>query len=142
MAVAEYLAGLAFGNGGVGMVHATSHQLSAVYDLPHGLCNAILLPPVMRFNKRAAMGKLAEIGRFLRPLEAEGKDDETMADLAIAEFERLSAEIGTLVQLRTLGVRKEDFGLLAEKALVDGSMGNNPAQPTVRDVMDVLASVY
>ena len=88
------------------------------------------------------MGKLAEIGRFLRPLEAEGKDDETMADLAIAEFERLSAEIGTLVQLRTLGVRKEDFGLLAEKALVDGSMGNNPAQPTVQNVMDVLASVY
>lgn len=142
MAVAEYLAGLAFGNGGVGMVHATSHQLSAIYDLPHGLCNAILLPPVMRFNKRAVVGKLAEIGRYLKPLEAEGKDDETMADLAIAEFERLSAEIGTLVKLRTLGVRKEDFKLLAEKALVDGSMGNNPVQPTVQDVMDVLASVY
>lgn len=142
MAVAEYIAGLAFGNGGVGMVHATSHQLSAVYDLPHGLCNAILLPPVMRFNKRAAAGKLAEIGRFLRPLDARNDDDSAMADAAIAEFENLSSKIGTLVRLRELGVKEEDFGLLARKALADGSMGNNPVQPTPEEVIEVLKSVY
>lgn len=142
MAVAEYLAGLAFGNGGVGMVHATSHQLSALYDLPHGLCNAILLPPVMRFNKRAAAGKLAKIGRFLKPMDARNNDDSAMADAAIAEFEKLSAKIGTLVRLSALGVKEEDFGLLAQKALADGSMGNNPVQPTAEEVIEVLKSVY
>ncbi len=142
MAVAEYLAGLAFGNGGVGMVHAVSHQLGALYDLPHGLCNAILLPPVMEFNKRGAEAKLAELGRFLRPLDCEGKSDSIMADVAIEEFRNLSSDIGTLVPLGSLGVRREDFDLIAQKALADMSLLNNPVQPTADEIVGVLQSVY
>ncbi len=142
MATAEYLAGLAFGNGGVGMVHAMSHQLSAIYDLPHGLCNAILLPPVMEFNKRAVAAKLGEIGSFLKPFDAVGKSDDEKANIAIDEFRRLSSEIGTCVPLHTLGVKESDFRLLAEKTLTDGSLGNNPVQPTIDEIIAILKSVY
>ena len=142
MAVGEYLAGLAFGNGGVGMVHAISHQLSAVYDLPHGLCNAILLPPVMEFNKRGAANKLAELARILLPADCAEKSDEALADVAIGEFKKLSADIGTLIPLRELGVKESDFAQLAKKALADRSMANNPVQPAADDIIAALAKVF
>jgi alcohol dehydrogenase len=142
MAVGGYLAGLAFGNGGVGMVHAISHQLSAVYDLPHGLCNAILLPPVMDFNKRGIAGKLAELARILRPMDNAGKSDDDLADIAIAEFRHLSADVGTLIPLHELGVKKVDFALLAKKALGDRTLANNPIQPSADDIIEVLTKAY
>ena len=142
MAVGQYLAGLAFGNGGVGLVHSMSHQLSAVYDLPHGLSNAILLPEVMKFNKKASIEKLAEMGKMLAPKQEENTTDEQFADIAIEKIIELSKAVGTRIQLRTLGVKREDFSLLAEKTLKDGSIRNTPVKPTMEEIIEIYESVF
>ena len=136
MATAQYLAGLSFGNGGVCMVHSMSHQLSAIYDLPHGLCNAILLPEVIKFNclNERAEQKYAELLEELFPLEAIDKDVKAKAALFVQKVEELSQRIGTRVPLSSLGVKEEDLGLLAEKTLKDGSLPNNPVQPSKEQI--------
>jgi alcohol dehydrogenase len=136
MAAGQYLAGLAFGNAGCGLVHSMSHQLSAIYDLPHGLCNAILLPEIMKFNckVRTAQIQYGEIAGDLFPLECAGKDDGQKAGLFIEKVETLSDKIGTKIRLISLGVKEEDIGLLAEKALKDSSLGNNPVRPTKEQI--------
>lgn len=142
MAVAQYLAGLAFGNGGVGLVHSMSHQLSAVYDLPHGLCNAILLPAVMAYNKEACADRYAEIARLIAPAESAGKPEAALADLAIEKVIGLSSVVGTRVSLHELGVKREDYALLAEQTQADGSYRNNPLQPTIGEIIEIYDSVY
>ena len=136
MATAQYLAGLSFGNGGVGLVHSMSHQLSAVYDLPHGLCNAILLPEVIKFNclNEKAEQKYAELMEDIFPLEAAGKQEKEKAALFVQKVEELSQRIGTRVPLASLGVKEEDISLLAEKTLKDGSLPNNPVQPSKEQI--------
>lgn len=136
MATAQYLAGLSFGNAGVGLVHAMSHQLSAVYDLPHGLCNAIILPEVIKFNCQddKAEQQYAELMEELFPLEAAGRDVKEKAALFVQKVEELSEKIGTRVRLSNLGVKEEDIGLLAEKTLKDGSLPNNPIQPSKEQI--------
>ncbi len=142
MAVAQYMAGLAFGNGGVGLVHSMSHQLSAVYDLPHGLSNAILLPEVMKFNKKECIGKLAQMGRILTPMQKDDMTDEDFADIAIERIEKLSGAVGTKIKLSELGVKSQDFKMLAEKTLKDGSIKNTPIKPTIEEVIEIYQSVF
>lgn len=136
MATAQYLAGLAFGNGGVGLVHSMSHQLSAVYNLPHGLCNAILLPQVMRFNSlnTLAMQRYSEISHVVFPVECAEKDDEACCDILIEKITVLSQAVGTKIALGDLGVRRQDVALLAAKALKDGSLPNNPVLPSAEQI--------
>jgi len=136
MATAQYLAGLAFGNAGCGLVHSMSHQLSAIYDLPHGLCNAIILPEVIKFNcdDETAKSKYAELAADLFPLACINKDEKERADLFVSKVEELSGKIGTKVPLTSLGVKEEDISLLAEKTLKDGSLPNNPVQPTKEQI--------
>ena len=135
MAVAQYVAGMAFGNSSCGCVHAMSHQLSAVYNLPHGLCNAILLPVVMDYNKQYCADRYALMAEHVWPLECQGKTEMEKADLAIAKVRELSAIAGTFKPLKELGVKEEDVQLLAEKAQQDGSMNGNPHRPTDEEVM-------
>ncbi len=143
MAAGQYLAGLAFGNAGCGLVHSMSHQLSAVYDLPHGLCNAILLPAVCRFNCSSAdaLEKYAQIGEMLFPVEVQGKTMQEKADYLIEQIEAMSGRIGTKRPLSELNVKEEDLSLLAEKSLLDGSLGNNPVQPSKEQVEELFASL-
>lgn len=143
MAVGQYLAGLAFGNAGCGLVHSMSHQLSAVYDLPHGLCNAIILPTVCRFNcgDETAMKKYAQIGEAVFPVNMKGKSEEEKAEFFIAEIEKLSARIGTDCPLASLHVEKTAIPLLAEKTLEDGSLGNNPIQPSKEQIEALFAAL-
>lgn len=139
MATGQYLAGLAFGNAGCGLVHSMSHQLSAVYGLPHGLCNGILLPEVMRFNcgSHKARQQYGEIAEVLFPLDCRGKGPEEKAEILIEKVEALSEKVGTRVPLREIGVREEDLELLAGKALEDGSLGNNQIQPSKEQVKKI-----
>lgn len=143
MAAGQYLAGLAFGNAGCGLVHSMSHQLSAVYDLPHGLCNAILLPAVCRFNCRdgEAVRKYVQIGEMIFPLEVQGKTEQEKAEHFVAQIELMSDRIGTKKRLSELGVKAEDIPLLAEKTLCDGSLGNNPVRPSKEQVEELFASL-
>lgn len=136
MATAQYLAGLSFGNASCGLVHSMSHQLSAIYDLPHGLCNAIILPEVVKFNcsDKKAEKQYAELAEDLFPLGCADKDIAQKAGLFIEKIIELSGKIGTRVPLSTLGVKEEDISLLADKTLKDGSLPNNPVQPTKEEV--------
>ncbi len=137
MAVAQYIAGLAFANSGCGLVHSMSHQLSAVYDLPHGLCNAIILPAVMKFNCADKMAEMrfANLGKIVCPIETANLDDAAAAKYFISEVEKLSETVGTKVALKSIGVKEEDLSLLADKTLVDGSIGNNPVMPTKEEII-------
>lgn len=143
MAAGQYLAGLAFGNAGCGLVHSMSHQLSAVYDLPHGLCNAVILPAVCRFNcsDKETQRKYAQIGEMLFPFEVQGKTEQEKAEFLIAQIEAVSGRIGTKCHLAELNVKTEDIPLLAEKTLCDGSLGNNPVQPSKAQIERLFASL-
>lgn len=136
MAAGQYLAGLAFGNAGCGLVHSMSHQLSAVYGLPHGLCNGILLPGVMELNCGAdeTARQYGEIAQAIFPLECQELDDKEKAKLLIQKVEEMSEQVGTKVPLSRLGVKREDIPLLAEKTFGDGSLGNNRLQPDKKQV--------
>ena len=140
MTYGEYLAGMAFGSGGVGLVHAIAHQLGGVYNLPHGLCNAILLPYVIRFNKRACADRYRDVLAVIDPQTQ--LTGAAAADELAGRILALSKRIGTAKPLRELGVRREDFALLAHKALLDSCSGTNPVAATPEEIIEILEAAY
>ncbi len=140
MTYGEYMAGMAFGSGGVGLVHAIAHQLGGVYNLPHGLCNAILLPYVIRFNKRTCAERYREILAVLEPSAPLSAEEAT--DLLIERIFALSERIGTRKPLRELGVREEDFPLLAKKALCDSCSETNPIAASPAEIIEILQAAF
>lgn len=133
MTYGQYLAGMSFGNGGLGLIHSMAHPLGAIYHLGHGICNAVLLPYVCRFNMQAAQREYVQLARFLFP-EAATLGDEEACALFLEKVNALSERIGTRVPLSKLGVKEEDIPLLARKAMDDGNRWSNPLQPTVEQV--------
>ena len=136
MTYAQYMAGMAFGNGGLGMVHSMAHPLGAVYHLGHGISNAVLLPYVCEFNSTVAAKGYAELASFIHPERSFSTDEEGAATF-VEDIRKLSSEIGTLLTLSELGVRKEDVPLLAQKALEDGNLGSNPVKPNKEQVEEL-----
>ena len=137
MATAQYLAGLAFGNSGVGMVHSMSHQLSAIYNTAHGLANAILLPFILEFERPECTPQLAMIARETWALEAANMSDDEAAKLTIAKIAELSKTVGTYKPLAEVGVKESDLDLLAEKTMPDGSLSNSARIPTKAEVVQI-----
>ncbi|XZG69709.1 L-threonine dehydrogenase [Chitinibacteraceae bacterium HSL-7] len=133
MAYAQFLAGMAFNNASLGYVHAMAHQLGGFYDLPHGVCNAILLPHVQAYNKRVAAERLGHVASALGE-RVEGLSKNTAADVAIAAIRRLSRDIGIPSGVGELGAREEDIPVLATNALKDACGLTNPVQPSFDDV--------
>ena len=137
MAYAQFLAGMAFNNASLGYVHAMAHQLGGFYDLPHGVCNALLLPHVEAFNVRAAADRLAEVGRVL------SANNSQLAGLGpIEAIQALAAKVGIPPNLRSLGVKEEDFPTLAENAMKDVCGLTNPVQPTREEVIGIFRAAY
>lgn len=134
MCTAQYFAGLAFGNSGVGLVHSMSHQLSALYHMPHGMANALLLPFVLEYDLDISKQQLAKITKVVKPLLIEGKDDLQLATMAIDLITELSKKVETYLSLRQCGVEQEMFDLMAQKTLVDSSIGNSPKMPSAAEV--------
>ena len=141
MACAQYLAGLSFGSAGLGLVHAMAHQLGALYDLPHGLCNAVLLPAVMRSYLDVCPGALAKAAAALVP-DVRFSDEAEAARGAADCIEGLSRRIGTHVGLRELGAREEDLPRLVRQALKDGCLASAPVRPDARQVEALYRSVW
>ena len=139
MAYAEFLAGMAFNNASLGHVHAMAHQLGGFYDLPHGVCNAILLPHVERFNLIACPERFADIAIALGE-NIEGLSVIEAADLALDAIVRLAEDVGIPSGLRELGVKEEDFPTLADNALKDACGATNPRIATKDDVIGIFAS--
>lgn len=136
MTYGQYMAGMAFGNGGLGLVHSMAHPLGAVFRLGHGISNAVLLPFVCRYNMREAAADYASLSRFLFA-EARDMDESEACDLFIARLNELSERIGTRLPLSKLGVTAADIPMLAEKAIQDANWGSNPVKPTVEDIKEI-----
>ena len=136
MAYAEFMAGMAFNNASLGHVHAMAHQLGGFYDLPHGVCNAILLPHVECFNMIACPERFADIAIAMGENIKELSVIEA-ADLAMESIKRLSKDVGIPAGLKALGVKEEDFSTLADNALKDACGLTNPRIATKEDVIQI-----
>lgn len=141
MALAQYTAGQGFSNVGLGIVHSMAHQLGAVYDTPHGIANALLLPYVMRYN-----GEVCET-RFREILEAIGvntkdMDKQTVIDTLVEKITKLSLSLGIPQKLREINAIESDIPMLAEKAFNDICTGGNPRETSAQDILKLYKEAY
>lgn len=141
MAYAEYLAGMAFNNASLGHVHAMAHQLGGFYDLPHGVCNAILLPHVERFNMIAKMDRFADIAKALGE-QLHGLSTRAAAERALEAIMTLSRDVGIPSGLKELGVKEQDLRVMAENAQKDACGLTNPRCPKLDDVIEIYRSAF
>lgn len=141
MAYGALLAGMAFNNAGLGYVHAMAHQLGGLYDMAHGVANAILLPHVARYNLISNPEKYAEMAEFLGE-NIKGLSTRDAADKAIHAIEQLSKDVNIPSSLREMGVKKEDFEWMAKMAMKDGNAITNPIQGTEEDIIRIFEAAY
>ena len=139
MAYAQLLAGMAFNNASLGYVHAMAHQLGGFYDLPHGVCNAVLLPHVQAFNAQVASERLAHVAKALGE-NIEGLSAEEAAQKAVEAIKALSVRIDIPAGLKALNVKEEDFPTLTENALKDACGLTNPKQATAEEITAIFAA--
>ncbi|MDR2696468.1 MAG: iron-containing alcohol dehydrogenase [Deltaproteobacteria bacterium] len=130
MALASYMAGVAFSNAGLGLTHSMAHQIGPRYNLPHGIANAILLPSVMRFNQLVRKKDFCDIGLALT-------GEILSADETVDAVQRLIADVGLPVNLAEVGGNAEDFAAFAEEALSDYCIATNPRAVSREQVMAV-----
>lgn len=136
MAYAEYLAGMAFNNASLGHVHAMAHQLGGFYDLPHGVCNAILLPHVQRFNMIAKVDRFVDMAVALGE-KVEGLSPRAAAEKALEAIQTLSTDVGIPRGLKELGVKDQDLPTMAQNAQKDACGFTNPRPPTLAQVIEI-----
>jgi alcohol dehydrogenase len=136
MAYAEYLAGMAFNNASLGHVHAMAHQLGGFYNLPHGVCNAILLPVVEEFNMIAKLDRFCDIAKAMGE-NIDGLSSRAAAQKALDAIRTLSADVGIPSGLAELGVKEADLTIMAENAQKDACGLTNPRCPSLEDVVQI-----
>ena len=134
MAVAQYVAGMAFSNVGLGVDHGMAHPLSALHDIPHGVACAMLLPTVLKFNASAALPKCVEIAKALGVYK-DGMTQQEAADAACTEIDNLSRLVGIPTHLSELGITEKDIDALADQAIVDVCTPGNPREVTRDDIV-------
>ncbi|MBE5736682.1 MAG: lactaldehyde reductase [Clostridiales bacterium] len=140
MALAQYIAGMGFSNVGLGIVHSMAHQLGAVYDTPHGVANAILLPTVMRFNGVVCADRFREILCHIGRPDALHLNDQDVINTFVWMIEELSRSVGVTQRVRDTGCKEEDIPMLAEKAMQDPCMPGNPREVSLEDFIELFHS--
>lgn len=140
MAVAQYIAGMAFSNVGLGAVHGMAHPLGAMFDIPHGVANALLLPTVMAYNAPAALEKYATIARVMGVYK-EGMSLEEAAKAAVDAVRALSIRVGIPQHLSELGIKAENLPALAKAAAADVCTPGNPREVTEADLLKLYQEV-
>ncbi|WP_186576755.1 iron-containing alcohol dehydrogenase [Aquibacillus kalidii] len=140
MVYVMFLGGVAFNNAGLGYVHAMAHQLGGVYDLPHGVCNAMLLPIVERENARRDPSKFRAIAKAAG-INVADKTNEQCANKVIEAIQQLSKEVGIPSKLSEIGVDNVDIDKLAEFAMKDACAPGNPFQPTKAEVISMFNEI-
>lgn len=140
MCWAEYMAGLAFSNAGLGLVHAMAHQLGGFYNMPHGIANAVLLPHVMEYNASECKERYASVAAALG-IQTAGMTCDQAAQKAIKYIFTLSAEIG-IPSLKSLGFRPQDALTLSINATNDASFPDNPKEASVTDIQSIYLKAY
>ncbi len=136
MAVAQYIAGMAFSNVGLGVVHGMAHPLGAIFDIPHGVANALLLPIIMEFNAPAALDKYVEIAKAMTVYK-EGMSQEEAARAAVDAVRALSVRVGIPQHLSELGIKESDLDKLAMAAIADVCTPGNPREVTKEIILDL-----
>ncbi|BBE31778.1 alcohol dehydrogenase [Tepiditoga spiralis] len=136
MAYAEFLAGMAFNNASLGYVHAMAHQLGGFYDLPHGVCNAILLPHVQKYNSQVSANRLKDVAKAMG-VDVSNLNAEEGAKKALEEIKKLSKSVGIPSGLKEIGVKEKDIKTLSENALKDACGFTNPKQATLEEIMNI-----
>ena len=127
MGMAQYIAGMGFSNVGLGIVHSMAHQLGAVYDTPHGIANAMLLPIVMEYNGEVCYERFREILKELG-YPAERYTKEEVIKTFVERIKDLSEDVGITTTISDYGVKVEDLPMLADKAMEDACKPGNPRE--------------
>ncbi|MDO6498437.1 L-threonine dehydrogenase [Photobacterium sanguinicancri] len=139
MAYAQFMAGMAFNNASLGYVHAMAHQLGGFYDLPHGVCNAVLLPHVQRYNAKVCPERLSDVAKAMG-VNVEGMTAEQGANAALEAIQVLSKDVGIPAGLTELGAKAEDISILADNALKDACGFTNPKQATHEEISAIFTA--
>lgn len=142
MALGQYVTGMAFSNVGLGVVHGMAHPLSAFYDTPHGVANAVLLPYVMAFNAPYTGEKFREIARVMGIGNVDAMSQEEYRQAAIDAVRQLSKDVGIPQTLREIGVKEEDLEALSEAAMADVCTGGNPRPCSKELVWEVYKTAF
>ncbi len=141
MTSAQFLAGMAFNNAFLGYVHAMAHQLGGQYNLPHGVCNAMLLPHVEAVNASACAPRMADIARGLG-VNTAGMDDAAAAQAGVQAMRDLAHAVGIPPKLSDLGVKREDFAMMAVNAIKDGSGATNPRKFSQAEIEAIYEAAF
>ncbi|EAY5298270.1 L-threonine dehydrogenase [Salmonella enterica] len=136
MAYAQFLAGMAFNNASLGYVHAMAHQLGGFYNLPHGVCNAVLLPHVQVFNSQVAAARLRDCAAAMG-VDVSGMSEAEGAQACVVAIRQLSQKVNIPAGLRELNVKEEDIPVLATNALKDACGLTNPIQATHDEIVEI-----
>lgn len=140
MALGQYVAGMGFSNVGLGIVHSMAHPLGAVYDTPHGVANAIILPTVMEYNAEATGEKYREIARAMGVQGVDAMTKEEYRRAAIDAVRQLSQDVGIPADLKDI-VKREDIPFLAQSAYDDACRPGNPKETSVEDIAKLYESL-
>ena len=140
MAVAQYIAGMAFSNVGLGVVHGMAHPMGSLFDIPHGVANALLLPTIMEFNAPVCLDKYVEIAKAMDAYR-EGMTKEEAAEAACKAVRDLAIEVGIPQHLTEIGIKEEDIPALAEQAITDVCTPGNPREVTKEDIIALYKKV-
>lgn len=142
MALGQYVTGMAFSNVGLGVVHGMAHPLSAFYDTPHGVANAVLLPYVMAFNAPYTGEKFREIARAMGVKGVDEMSEKEYRKAAIDAVKQLSMDVGIPQTLKEIGVKEEDLDALSDAAMADVCTGGNPRPCKKELVLEVYKTAY
>ena len=141
MGLSQYIAGMGFSNVGLGIVHSMAHQLGATYDVAHGIACALFLPYVLEWNGEVCPERFRKMAEAFG-LKVKDREDEECVDLVVKAVRELETRLGVPMHLKELKVKKEDFDLLAEKALQDPCTGGNPRNVTKEDIIALFEKAY
>ena len=140
MALGQYVAGMGFSNAGLGIVHSMAHALGAVYDTPHGVANAILLPTIMEYNADTTGEKYRDIAKAMGVEGTESMSVEEYRKAAVDAVKKLSSDVGIPADLKEI-VKEEDVQFLAESAIADACTPGNPKEPSLDDIIALYKSL-
>ena len=140
MALGQYVAGMGFSNVGLGLVHSMAHPLGALYDTPHGIANAIILPVVMEYNAPATGEKYRDIAVAMGVEEAKNMSIEDARKAAVNAVKKLAADVGIPTDLKAI-VKREDLDFLSESAYADACRPGNPRETSVAEIKKLYESM-
>ena len=141
MALAQYIAGMGFSNVGLGIVHSMAHQLGAVYDTPHGVAHALLLPYILEYNGEVCPDRFRDMGKEFG-LKMEGLSDKEAVACVVDAIRALAIRLNIPQHISEIGGKEEDIPTLAQKALEDPCTGGNPRETTYEDFVELYRKAF